>query len=1426
MIRFSEQEAAYRKSLWQQGYWEIPDGIDTTGFDFDWRPSPYDRPYVHQFGTQWQKTGGPRFVIPEAEGTKYQNHQRAKKLPEPEKFQVVVPCSVDFDWSWHPDDTEPPFIWTFGNQHLSGQEMPTVEYHVPGATQRKFENDITAWVIGDQQCWHVLHDIDRERFNFKWSPHPWDPPFIYVWGNQLLGPAAMPTVEYHVPGATEHKYMTDDIAILTTDPSGWRVHHEILPTSFDFSWVPHPHEPPFIYVWGNQHLGPEKMPTVEYHMPGATDHKYMTDQTPHLANDPNAWILRHKIIDGSFDFDWTPHPWDPPFIYVWGNQWYDATIMPTVEYHVPGATERKFMTDRVPQLPSTEKNWHVLVPGATRDFSWVPPPQDPAYIYVWGNQWNAAEVEPTIEYHVPGATERKYMHDVSVSLPSTRENWRVIIPGASIDFSWRPNPHDPPYIYVWGHKWNPVEIDPAVEYHAPGATDRKYMTDQVAVLSKEHDRWQVLIPGAKFDFSWRPDPREPAFIYVWGNQWHDAVKEPTIEYHMPGATERKYMHDRVATVPATRRNWRIITPGATLDFSWRPDPDSPPYIYVWGNQWNPVELDPAIEYRVPGATEYKFMYDQIVQFTAISPNWVVNIPGATLDFSWRPPPVDPPLIYVWGNQWNAAEVEPTVEYRVPGATECKYMKNAVAIVPPDMENWQVPEASDLETFDFSWRPNPHSPAQIYQWENNGPTYTVPGATEVVLMKRLDVNNTDRVPRYFVRTTLEDLIAEHPDEVFWACREHLDYTNFNFGWKPDESNFRHINVFGNKLSRETQTYYVNAPMYQLGYRFLNYVDTFELNENQDLKITQFIKLDMFWVDMSNVGGAALYEGFRQRFPDVARTRFINSWRDTILRCVKKARTKYIWVLNSRTDYSNFEFDWYPAEWQQNMVHVFGSQWNHWGNTYLINTETFERDTEYIPVIEHLKNINHVKTKAIPVTGCNHDMVFIDMGNTDSQSRLEYYRSLTHNVYSVAYQGSYLQTIKRLVQDYPVLASKRDYHVWIVNSIADYSNFDWSWYPDPFQRDQIHVFASEYRNTRQKFGDTLFVNLAALIAELDNLVDLESYKHKVNYISYLFATRMPHPVIMHEHDSQADAIGAIEPDKWPYYELIADTDQDQHRQTIVPSVWGQNHEKILVGSTSAGHIMVPNSALRLVRDEVYDFPQIDRMPRLTPSRPLDVVFISNGEPAAAENYQYLEMVLRKHGQGNRLIWINQVNGRVESQHAAAYAAETPWYFLVNGKLKINEKFDWGWQPDRLQQAKHYIFTATNPVNGLEYGHQAIVANNRELTLQTVAQGLDFTLDSLHTVVNANSGVAVYNTDPWTTWRTAFRESIKLRNNTDAISAERLQAWLSPGTGAHAEWSQRGAQAGVAYWESVDGDLDKLMLSYDWAWIKQYYNKQYGN
>jgi hypothetical protein len=582
--------------------------------------------------------------------------------------------------------------------------------------------------------------------------------------------------------------------------------------------------------------------------------------------------------------------------------------------------------------------------------------------------------------------------------------------------------------------------------------------------------------------------------------------------------------------------------------------------------------------------------------------------------------------------------------------------------------------------------------------------------------------------------------------------------------------------------------------------------------------------MFYVLRGNQSASDGYEQLKIRYPKLQKTRYHNSWTDTISRCVRRATSRYIWILNSEVDYTEFKFDYYPASWNRDKIHVFGTQWSHWGNTYLINSKTFDEDTQYIKQIEHLPNINHVRDKKTKLRDYLFDLVYIDHGNSSDSLRQISERLPEVDIITIPYQDSYLATLRRWINSLPEYQFENEYYVWICSSICDYQDFDFTWISDPFQRDQLHVFSSILAKNKQKFGDTFLVDISVLKKEIREIENLENYSKKINYVSYISAKRLDHPRITHQYDSQVDAISNFAGSEWPYVEFVNTVGCLDAVNPIVPSVWTENNAPILIGTTGASQMLVPSIALEQIQDEVYDYPYIDQYSRYLKSQPIDIVYISNGEPVAEENYHHLVEIIQTRGLKNHVHWVKDIPGRVASQHAAANISNTDWYFLVNGKIRLNPEFDFEWQPDRLQQAKHYIFTATNPVNGLEYGHQAIVANNRRLTLSTTVRGLDFTMDSLHSVVEKNCGIAIYNTDEWTTWRTAFREAIKLRSNNDEISKERLETWCTVGNGVHGEWSIRGSLDAIEYYKQVNGELDQLMNTYDWAWLKQHYQSLY--
>jgi hypothetical protein len=697
-------------------------------------------------------------------------------------------------------------------------------------------------------------------------------------------------------------------------------------------------------------------------------------------------------------------------------------------------------------------------------------------------------------------------------------------------------------------------------------------------LSRTRYFWWVsyLCDYSTFDWDYQPVTWQAEYTHTWPGQHHDysgtylVPRSGKIEYHF---------HNQIVPTRHIPADFDTLVDAVDFDYSWAPHPHDPPYIYVFGNQWWPATKMPTVEYTVSGATQRKYIDKPRARLQEQHSNLWHTLVDCECDYSWVPDPGDPPLIYVFGNQWWSAEKMPTVEYHVPGATQRKYMSWPRARLLPDRGCWAVPDSIDPDSVDYSWVPDPGDPPLIYQFatqhqKTGGPVYTVPSATETKYLAELKIRTAGKATAIY--------------EI-----DHLDGT----------------------------------------------------------------------------AGA---------IPNTTRkVRYFDNYRDTLVRIAKSIGNEheYVWVCSSICDYTDFDFSWHPEDWQATMLHVFASDGEKFGDTFFIHVPTF---AEY----------------------------------GDKKALLEWY-------------------------------------------------------------------------------DVNFVDISV--------------------------RRKPMPVIQHSYDSQAEAVQTL-PFDGPLA-LYTNTDYVQGNLATVP-LWRTETKTIIPLSAGATSVIVPKAAVGDIRTQLYDYPYIDRTHRMLKEQPLDIVFISNGEPNAKSNYLQMTMYLANESRyTNRVHVVEGVNGRVAAYHAAARVSTTPWFFAVFAKLEVNQTFDWTWQPDRMQQPKHYIFHAKNPVNGLVYGHQAMIAYNKQLALENTGVGLDFTLDQAHEVVPIVSGTANYAETPWMAWRTAFRETLKLRDSLPDVENEyRLKVWLdvdhSPG-----QWSKKGAEDAVEFYKEVKGDPTELQKSYEWDWLASY-------
>jgi len=382
--------------------------------------------------------------------------------------------------------------------------------------------------------------------------------------------------------------------------------------------------------------------------------------------------------------------------------------------------------------------------------------------------------------------------------------------------------------------------------------------EQAQEQSRTRFFWMVsyLLDYTGFDFLYEPVPWQREFTHTWPSQHH----EYSGTYLVPKTGEIKYhFHDKIIPTKHLPTLFNALVNTAEFDFTWAPHPHDPPYIYVFGNQWYPAERMATIEYHVPGATQRKYMDLPRAKLSANQgSHWHTRV-SCEWDYSWAPDPGDPPLIYVFGNQWWSAEKMPTIEYHVPGATEHKYMSWPRAHLLPDQQYWTIPDSINCEDVDFSWVPDPGEPAYIYQFatqhqKTGGPVYTIPGATEVKYLAELKIRtvgnataiyeidhldgaagnilDTTRRIRYFdnYRDTLIRLAKSIGDkhEYVWVCSSICDYTDFDFSWHPEQWQATMLHVFASDEQKFGDTFFMHVPSFAAKAETVELLDWYDCN----------------------------------------------------------------------------------------------------------------------------------------------------------------------------------------------------------------------------------------------------------------------------------------------------------------------------------------------------------------------------------------------------------------------------------------------------------------------------------------------------------------------------------------------------------------------------------------------------------------------
>jgi len=219
--------------------------------------------------------------------------------------------------------------------------------------------------------------------------------------------------------------------------------------------------------------------------------------------------------------------------------------------------------------------------------------------------------------------------------------------------------------------------------------------------------------------------------------------------------------------------------------------------------------------------------------------------------------------------------------------------------------------------------------------------------------------------------------------------------------------------------------------------------------------------------------------------------------------------------------------------------------------------------------------------------------------------------------------------------------------------------------------------------------------------------------------------------------------------------------------------------------------------------------------------DIAFISYNELDAITNY--LKLVLSfPH---NRVIRIDGVKGIHQAHLAAAKQATTNMFYVVDADADILPEFKFDIRLDPSEEDIVHVWTSRNPINQLEYGYGGVKLLPRQLTLDMDTSKTDMTtsISSRFKSMKEVSNITKFNTDPLSTWRSSFRECVKLSSRIidgqiDTETSERLHTWqYNQSSKPFAEYSRGGASAGAWYGSTYKNDPEALYKINDYDWLE---------
>ena len=218
--------------------------------------------------------------------------------------------------------------------------------------------------------------------------------------------------------------------------------------------------------------------------------------------------------------------------------------------------------------------------------------------------------------------------------------------------------------------------------------------------------------------------------------------------------------------------------------------------------------------------------------------------------------------------------------------------------------------------------------------------------------------------------------------------------------------------------------------------------------------------------------------------------------------------------------------------------------------------------------------------------------------------------------------------------------------------------------------------------------------------------------------------------------------------------------------------------------------------------------------------EIFMISFHEEEADANFQNLKSRFpdAKH--------VKNVEGIANAHKECARQAVTQMIYIVDADADVLDNFKFDYIPPMSKRKNTtYVWSARNPINGLEYGYGGIKLFPREQVLEMGHELPDFTTGvAFYQPISDVACYTRFNKDPYRTWRSAFRECVKLAsrinpNQVDEQTQHRLDTWCNVDNGERfGRYCIKGANEGREYGEANRDNVEALNKINDYEWLRE--------